>query len=100
MHDGASPPNYLFEVTSVEESRQVLQALGLVAALLSRASDDAHLVQADAHLPAWAAQNCAFVLTGRSSFVQRMGRKLKALGIPSNRIAAKAYWAPGRKGLD
>ncbi len=101
LHAGAVAPRHVFEVASVEEAEQVLQALGLEAvALLSRAPDDAHLVQADSHLRAWAAQDCAFVLTGRSAFIQRMRRQLKTLNVLSNRIVAKVHWAPGRKGLD
>ena len=47
-----------------------------------------------------AAADVRFVLTGQAQSIQRISRALKAAGVGSARILAKAYWAPGKAGLD
>lgn len=91
----------LFEVSDVTESRPVLEAIGLgQATLIERTADDAHLAAAEAELAQLAATGAHFVLTGKASSIQRASRALKAAGVGSSRLKAKAYWAPGKAGLD
>ncbi|WP_293551315.1 hypothetical protein [Parvibaculum sp.] len=40
------------------------------------------------------------MLTGTSLSIQRLSKALKARGFTSGQIKAKAYWAPGKTGLD
>jgi len=40
------------------------------------------------------------VLTGKAQSIQYVSRALKIAGVGSSRIKAKAYWAPGKTGLD
>jgi NADPH-dependent ferric siderophore reductase len=47
-----------------------------------------------------AASGAHFVLTGKASSIQHAGRVLKAVGVASSRVKTKAYWAPGKIGLD
>ena len=41
-----------------------------------------------------------FVLTGRAQSIQQARQALKARGVPGSRIVSKAYWAPGKAGMD
>lgn len=90
-----------FEVGDVEGACQVVARLGLDAAsVFAKRADDAHLEAMEAALPALAAAGASFVLTGKAGTVQRLRQALKRHAVPSASIAAKAYWAPGKTGLD
>jgi NADPH-dependent ferric siderophore reductase len=92
---------HVFEASDVGESRPVLETIGLSeAALIERTAGDAHLATAEAELSRLAASGAHFVLTGKASSIQRVGRALKAAGVVSSRMKTKAYWAPGKAGLD
>jgi NADPH-dependent ferric siderophore reductase len=92
---------YLFEVSDAAESRGVLESIDLGQAMLfERVGDDAHLVAAEAKMLRLAASGVHFVLTGKASSIQRVSRALKAAGVVSSRMKTKAYWAPGKTGLD
>ncbi len=92
---------HVFEVSDVAESRPVLEAVGLgQATLIERIADDAHLAAVEAEMPRLAASGAHFVLTGKASSIQRVSRALKAAGVVSSRMTTKAYWAPGKSGLD
>ncbi|MEN2976846.1 siderophore-interacting protein (plasmid) [Tistrella bauzanensis] len=97
----AGGARHLFEVSDVAASRQVLDATGLGHAMVvGRAVDDTHLAVIEAEILRLAARGAHVVLTGGASSIQRLSRALKAVGVTSSRITAKAYWAPGKVGLD
>lgn len=90
-----------FEVGDVDNAKPVVARLGLPdGALLARTSDDAHLAAMAASLTRLAATGATFILTGRAVAIQELRRALKHHGIAPARVAAKAYWAPGKVGLD
>ena len=90
-----------FEVGDVEGSCRVAEQLGLVrVALFERTADDAHVGEMEVRLATLAAGGTGFVLTGKAGTVQRLRQRLKRLAVPASRIATKAYWAPGKTGLD
>jgi NADPH-dependent ferric siderophore reductase len=92
---------HMFEATEIAESRQVLEPIGLgQARLIARSTGDDHLATVEAEMLRLAANGAQFVLTGKASSIQRISRALKATGVASSRIKAKAYWAPGKTGLD
>ncbi|MCW2318607.1 NADPH-dependent ferric siderophore reductase [Rhodoblastus acidophilus] len=92
---------FLFEVTSADECAPVLERLGVEAALIERRAGDAHLAAIETQIERHAgAADVRFVLTGKAQSIQRVSRALKAAGVGSARILAKAYWAPGKAGLD
>ncbi|WBL81254.1 siderophore-interacting protein [Bradyrhizobium xenonodulans] len=92
---------HMFEANDIAESQQALDAIGLCQArLTARSADDAHLAAIEAEMLRLAANGAQFVLTGKASSIQRISRTLKAGGVASSRIKAKAYWAPGKTGLD
>ncbi|MBB6561753.1 NADPH-dependent ferric siderophore reductase [Acidovorax soli] len=98
---GKALPRCVFEVESRTESAQALQALGVVPALLVERSDEAGRLQAIGGL--WSqcsGDGTRFVLTGRAQSIQQARQALKARGVPASRIVSKAYWAPGKTGMD
>lgn len=98
LADGAI---HVFEVSDVAAARPVLDVVGLgQATLIERITDDVHLGDAEAELLRFAATDARFVLTGKASSIQRVSRALKAADVISSRVKAKAYWAPGKVGLD
>ena len=91
----------LLEANAAADARAALARLDLGAAeVFERTDDDAHLADVERRLPPLAAAGATFVLTGKAASIQRLRRTLKALDVPSSRILAKPYWAPGRTGLD
>ncbi|MGV0762417.1 siderophore-interacting protein [Tistrella mobilis] len=98
---GEDAAAHLFEVSDVAEARLVLARMGLGdARVIGRQAGDTHLAVAEAELTRLAARRVRFALTGKASSIQRMSRALKTIGVPAARIRAKAYWAPGKTGLD
>jgi ferric-chelate reductase (NADPH) len=92
---------HVFEASDAAESRPVLEAIGLgQATLIERIADDVHLAAAEAEVLRLAASGAHFVLTGKASSIQRVSCALKAAGVVSSRVKTKAYWAPGKVGLD
>lgn len=96
-----TPLTCLLEATAAAPVREVLARLHLGATeVFGRADGDAQLHDIARRLPALAANGASFVLTGKASSIQHLRRALKDAGVPGSRILAKAYWAPGRTGLD
>jgi NADPH-dependent ferric siderophore reductase len=92
---------HVFEASDVAESRPVLEAIGLgQATLIERIADDAHLAAVEAEMLRLAASRAHFILTGKASSIQRVGRALKAAGVAASRMKTRAYWARGKIGLD
>lgn len=100
---GVGDTAFLFEVTSAAESEKVLAALGIAnAVLVERKADDTHMDEVERELlqTVETRKPKQFVLTGKSLSIQRLNRALKARGFTSAQIKSKAYWAPGKTGLD
>lgn len=102
-------PRAVLEVTSPSDVQAALDALELSGiTLVERAADDAHgpaLVDAVARAlaepsPAGHARAAELVSSGRAAAIQIVRRGLKARGIDLGRGRTKAYWAPGKTGLD
>lgn len=99
--DGVKTSSPVLEVVDADHAKAVAARLGLKEAMLfQRTVDDAHLEAVAAVLASRAAAGASFVLTGRAGAIQKLRQGLKRQGVPSGRIAAKAYWAPGKVGLD
>jgi len=91
----------VFEVDDVPQAGQALAAVGVRdARLFARSPGHGHLTSAAQVLREAAAGPCTFVLTGRAASIQQMHRLLKSAGLPSARLRTKAYWAPGKTGMD
>ncbi|WP_049974374.1 siderophore-interacting protein [Azospirillum sp. B4] len=91
----------VFEVSDQAEARSVLHAVGLGdATIVSRLPGDDHLPMVIDALTHAAGDRARMVLTGRAPAIQQVTRALKDRGIAGPRRMAKAYWAPGKTGLD
>ena len=90
----------VFEVSSLKESKPVLDNLGIDADLIERRPDDGHWVTVMRVIESLTDAATHFVLSGKAQSIQFVGRVLKQRGIPTRRLRAKAHWAPGKKGLD
>jgi len=91
------------EVSSLAESQPAIARLGLENAHLSvRSGNDAQLTELEERILSvlQAQPNTHVVLSGKASSIQHMRKLLKRQGIGSNRFQTKAYWAPGKTGLD
>jgi NADPH-dependent ferric siderophore reductase len=101
LGDSPLDATYVFEASDLAEARPVLESIGLGdATLIERIADETHLAGAEIDLVRRAKSGAHFILTGKASSIQHMSRALKAAGVGSARVKAKAYWAPGKTGLD
>ena len=99
--DPARLVSVCLEVEDVETARRVAVHLGLRhVVLVSRKGDDAHIPAMEATLFDAAATGASFVLAGKAGTIQALRQSLRQQSIPATRLLAKAYWAPGKKGLD
>lgn len=90
----------VFEVHSAVESVPVLAQLGLEDALVFERV--AHSVHLDSVVQAIRArlQKRALVLTGNATSIQAIRKQLSVRAVRAPEILTKAYWAPGKRGLD
>lgn len=92
---------FIFEVTAPDESADVLSALDITPrTLVARAPDP--LPELDRQLRAALARSPAaeLVLTGNARSIQALRAALKAEPAVKARQKVKAYWSPGKRGLD
>jgi len=94
------PARIVLEVDQPERIHALLQTWHLQAELVARQSDDAHLPALSALVLAGAEASSRYVLTGRARTLQGLLPALRAHGVPRQRLLSKAYWAPGKAGLD
>jgi NADPH-dependent ferric siderophore reductase len=98
---GARSLPSFFEMAEKETAGSALAELGLRdATLFARTTGDAHLAEMEAAVADLAATQTSFLLTGKATTIQRLLTALKRQTVPSDRILTKAYWAPGKTGLD
>jgi ferric-chelate reductase (NADPH) len=100
---GAEGVRVVLEVTSRQAAKDILEHLGIANAdLIERRPNDAHLSDVEQvavdHLQAHSIQSCA--LSGKASSIQRLSKRLRALGLSGSQVRTRAYWAPGKVGLD
>jgi ferric-chelate reductase (NADPH) len=100
---GAADVRVVLEVSSKAVAEGILGQLEIAnAELIERTPDDSHLSQVEqiavGHLQARAIKSCA--LSGKASSIQRLNKRLRSLGLSSSQLRTRAYWAPGKVGLD
>ena len=93
---------YIFEVSQIEECQKILTHLGLSKSLLiKKEDDDSHLKDAFIKIKqALLSYPGELVLTGKASSIQTIRNKLKSENALPPKAKVKAYWAPGKEGLD
>ncbi len=92
----------VLEVDSVSEISPIVVALALKnTQLVERGMGNAgrEAVMRTMDIRASDADN-GFVLTGKAQSIQSVRADLRSLGIPTRNIITKAYWAPGKRGLE
>lgn len=99
---GASAASIVLEVTSRAEVEPVLEALDLAGAtLFERAPGDAHLEAVAAAVAERVGKGArSIALSGKAQSIQAVNKAVRAAGLSSRQIRTKAYWAPGKAGLD
>jgi NADPH-dependent ferric siderophore reductase len=99
-HHRENPPRCIFEVNAAEETLPMLSACGLPGAtVIERDTDGTHLQDIIRAIDTAPPHKVA-ILTGKASSIQRMHRHLKQNGGSARSVVTKAYWAPGKQGLD
>jgi len=96
--DGSS---FVFETGEPDVATAVLAQVGIEGAqLVLRRADDTHLDEVEQRLAdaLLCTPRASLVLTGRAPAIQRLRTGLKARSLSANK--SKAYWAPGKRGLD
>jgi ferric-chelate reductase (NADPH) len=94
---------FVFEVSSIQESRTVLDALGIrETSLIEKRSDGLHLQEAGRCVLKAMTELATkeLVLTGSGPSIQGIRTELSTHGVDLARSKVKAYWAPGKTGLD
>ena len=89
----------VLEVQDPDEIAGLLPGLGLATCttLVRRSSDDGHLDEVVDAVVAHAAGARVF-LSGRAPAIQRVQRSLRTRAVDVTKT--RAYWAPGKRGLD
>jgi len=99
-HHRENPPRCIFEVNAAQETLAMIPAIGLPGAtVIERDAEGAHLQDIIRAIDAAPPRKVA-ILTGKASSIQRLHRHLKQNGGSARSVLTKAYWAPGKQGLD
>jgi NADPH-dependent ferric siderophore reductase len=99
----ASDLSFVFEVTNSAESQAALDAAQIPnRELVARQADDAHLSEVEAHLRAVLARDpgTRLVLSGKAQSILALRKYFKTEPVPHAGQLVKAYWSPGKRGLD
>ncbi len=94
---------YVFEISSLAESNEVVHRLGLSQAkLIAKVPGETHLVDVEKEIAAatQAAVGPWWIFTGNAQSIQTIRKTLRARRISPSHLSTKAYWAYGKKGLD
>jgi NADPH-dependent ferric siderophore reductase len=99
----AAGDRIMLEVTSPVETKAVVAKLGLEGVeLLAKTSSGSHLDGAVERLAESAAAmgSPQWVFTGQARSIQTIRTRLRDLGVASVGSKVRAYWSPGKTGMD
>jgi NADPH-dependent ferric siderophore reductase len=99
----AAAARYVFEVNSPSEAEVVLRSFGVKeASLVQRREDGSHLADVISQMADQAVriQSPQWVFTGQGRSIQGVQKGLKQAGVPLSGSKVKAYWSPGKTGMD
>ena len=105
LHSSGGPRQnrYIFEVSSLVESGEVIRRIGLPhAKLVQKTPDLIHLTEVEQSLVE-AASDLAmprWIFTGKGQSIQSLMKALRARHMTFSQLKTKAYWAEGKTGLD
>lgn len=99
----ATQNKYVFEVSSLPESQEVVRRLKLQQAkLIVKAQSGEHLSEVEQEIATAARMTprSQWIFTGNAQSIQNIRRSLRNRPLASHQLSTKAYWAHGKKGLD
>jgi ferric-chelate reductase (NADPH) len=102
-HPSSPAAQMLFEVSTIAETKPVVEQLRLNDAhLCTRLENDGHFAELETRMSAFLQKHATadIVLTGKSTSIQRITRWLRQRANGAGNRQSKAYWAPGKTGLD
>ena len=102
-HASSPAAQMLFEVSTLADTKLVVEQLQLNDAhLCARLENDRHFVELETYVSTFLQGHAAvdIVLTGKATSIQYINRLLRQRDIGAGRRQSKAYWAPGKAGLD
>ena len=102
-HNQVQQNDFVFEVSSLVETNEVLRCHGLTdAKLVQRPPGDAHLMEVEQVLSSIASRLGLpqWIFTGKAQSIQTLRKCLRVRRILFSRMKVKAYWAEGKSGLD
>ena len=94
---------YIFEVSSLVESVEVIERIGLPnTKIIKKASDLSHLAEIEQTFIENASGLIAprWIMTGKAQSIQALRKMLRSRHTILPDISTKAYWAEGKTGLD
>jgi ferric-chelate reductase (NADPH) len=97
------PSRYVFEVNAPAEAEMILRRLGVThASLVQKREDGSHLTDVISQMAAQAAriQSPQWIFTRQARSIQSIQKGLKQGGVSLSGSKVKAYWSPGKTGLD
>ncbi len=106
---GGLDTHFVLEVDDPADARRALDALAALgparlraAQLVKRRPGDAHLEEVWDVLARHAGADAyrQYVLSGHARSIQCLVRSLRRAGVKPSQMMAKAYWSPGKIGLD
>ena len=104
FNDVSSPAGQmLFEVSTLADTKPVVERLQLNDAhLCARLENDRHFAELETYVSSFLRAHAAadIVLTGKATSIQHITRLLRQRNAGADRRQSKAYWAPGKAGLD
>jgi NADPH-dependent ferric siderophore reductase len=102
-HVSSPAAQMLFEVSTLADTKLVVEQLQLNDAhLCARLENDRHFAELETYVSSFLQGHAAadIVLTGRATSIQYLTRLLRQRDLGAGRRQSKAYWAPGKAGLD
>lgn len=104
FNDVSSPAaQMVFEVSTLADAQPVVERLQLNDAhLCARLQNDRHFAELETYTSSFLRAHPAsdIVLTGKATSIQYITRLLRQRDVGAGRRQSKAYWAPGKAGLD
>lgn len=101
--NGSRQNHYVFEVSSLVESEEVLRCVGLSnTTLVQRLPSDTHLEEVEQLLSSAASRLGLpqWIFTGKAQSIQTLRKLLRDRRVLFSKLKAKACWAEGKAGLD
>jgi ferric-chelate reductase (NADPH) len=102
-HDDTAAARYVLEVNSPTQAELILQRLAIAnVSLVQKRQDGSYLAEVVSKLTGYASvmQEPQWIFTGQARTIQSVRKSLKSAGVGMRTSKVKAYWSPGKTGMD